>query len=338
VKTRSIWILAALALVIIVAAAALIVSLYVVPYDLAFEKDEGLPEGKSVLIRTNVEGFGIHKGDAIKYFVDVLYDPDQVAEIDKTSIDSSLSFKPLEIRDTKETEFDFDDRTRIYRREYEIQLIDGQVDTLYEFPSIVVRYKHGDTGKFYETSLLPEPIYVSARLPSDVSSLELRPTKGSVAAASQKSLPWILWALGGLLTVLGAGDLAWRVSPQMREKTKQRRKAEGVDVLSQACQSLHMNVAVSVEPKLLLHQMEHILRIVLARKEGLDWLEEINFDVVSSEIRPCVLSLFENCQKAHLPATPEQEDVEQTLKQLEEILNFYFGKRAAEIWNGSPVS
>ncbi|GEM_PF-3203891 len=338
-RARIVWILTGLAALAAVASAAFLLSpSFLSPHDLAL-KEEGLREGEAILVKTRVEGFGVHKGDAFPYLVDVWYNPDQVSEIDRTSLDKSVYLEPFEIRDTKEREFNLDSRTRVYRREYEIQLISGKVDYLYNFPAIVVRYRLKNTGVFSETTVVPEPIFVSSRLPPDVTDLELgygplRPIKGEIEDVSQKRLPWILWTLGGFLAALGVADLAWRRAiPQWKGRAKQRRKVEG-DVLSEAYRSLYESVATAVEPKPLFHQMDHMLRIVLARKEKTDWLEEPNFDKVSPGISVPVVSLFEKCQKAYGPEVVEQKEVEEALRQLEEILGFYFGEGEMEAWRG----
>ena len=89
---------------------------------------------------------------------------------------------------------------------------------------------------------------------------------------------------------------------------------------------------MAVEPNRLLHQMDHILRLVLAQKEKTDWLEEPNLDLLSSGIREPAVSLFEKCQKAYGTEVVEQKEVvEEALGQLEEILKFYFAEEV-EAW------
>jgi len=331
VKAKLVWILAGLVILVAVASAAFLLSPYFpLVHELVLEKEKGLPKDKTISVKTKVEGFGVHKGDAFPYVVEVWYNPAQVSEIDKAGLADGVNLRPFEIRNKKEEEFDLDSKTRVYRRKHEIQFIEGKVGRLYRFPAIVVRYKPKDSERWSNMSVAPEPIFVAPRLPSDVSGLELRPIKGKIEDRSQKSLPWILVTLGGFLVALGVVDLAWRAIPQWKEMAKRRRK--GQDLLSQAYRSLQENVAQAVDPKYLFHQMDHILRVVLARKEKGDWLEEPNLDLVSSGIRPSVISLSEQCQKAYNLGVIEQGKVEEALRQLEEILVFYYGKREVEAW------
>lgn len=87
-----------------------------------------------------------------------------------------------------------------------------------------------------------------------------------------------------------------------------------------------------IESKPLLHQVDHILRVVLAHKDEIDWLDGANLDRVTSDIRPTVVSLMERCQRAYTPEAVAQSDKEEAVAQLEEILNFYFGKKQVEAW------
>lgn len=342
-KARIVWILAALATLAAVASAFLLLGhAFLGSNDLAVKPfEKGLREGETILVKTRSERFGVQKGDAFPYLVEVWYSPDQVSEIDRASLDKNVNLEPFEIRDIKEKVFTLDSGTRVYQREYEIQLIDGEVEHLYAFPTIVVRYSLKGSEGLLDKTVVPEPIYVAPRLLPDVTNLDLgsgpgygplRPVKGEIEDLGQNRLPWIFWILGGFLAALGVADLGLRIIPQWKEMAKQRRRMRSGDALAQAYRSLHENVALAVEPKRLLHQMDHILRLVLARKEKSGWLEEPNLGLVSSEIREPVISLFEKCQRAYKPEVVEQEEMEEALRQLEEILSFYFGEGERAAW------
>jgi hypothetical protein len=343
-KKRLFWILTGLAALVTVALILLLPN----QQDSSVGKAEveQLPKGQAILVNTRAERFGVQKGDAFLYLVEVLYNTGQVSEMDRVSLDKNVNLDPFEIRDIKETLFDLDSETCVYQRQYEIQLINGEVEYLYEFPTIVVRYKLKDAEGFEEKAIVPEPIYVASRLPDDVHDLinnpepgygSLRSLEGEIEVVSQNRLPWILWILGGFLMTLTVADLTLRVIPQWKEKAKQTRKIEMGDVLFQAYRSLHGNVAMGAKPKSLLHQMDHILRVVLARKEKVGWLEEPNLDLVPSGIKPSVISLFEKCQKAYGTEDTEQKEVEEALRQLGEILEFYFAEEV-EAWKSWPIS
>jgi hypothetical protein len=340
IKTRLVWILIGLVALVTVA-----LILFLPSQDglsVARAGVEQLPEGQVILASAGPELQSVQKGDAFIYLVEVLYDPRQVSGVDRDSLDNNMNLEPFEIRDVKEAKFNLDTGTRVYQRQYEIQLINGEVEYLYEFPTIVVRYELKGADGFAETSVVPEPIYVTSRLPDDISDIvsnvelgynPLIPLEGEIEDGSQNRLPWILLVLGGFLAALAVTDLTLRVIPQWKEKAKQTR--EMGDVLCQAYRSLHGNVAAGAKPKSLLHQMDHILRVVLAQEEKVGWLEEPNLDLFSSEIKPSVISLFEKCQKAYGTEDIKQEEVEEALKQLEEVLEFYFTEEV-EAWKSSP--
>jgi hypothetical protein len=297
-----------------------------------FEKDKGIAEGKAIAMKTRVDGFGVHKGDAIPYLIEIRYNLDLVSGLDKTSLDKSVNFKPFEVRKVADREIHLPPRTRVYVREYQIQLIDGKVNNLYKFPSILVRYKSKESGAFEEKAITPEPVFVASRLPADVSGLDLKPIQAGIEDANRNDLHRILIALGGLLAILALADLAWRAVPQWREGTRQRRRAEGLDVLSKAYRFLHDTSAQGTEPRHLFHQMDHILRIVLARKENVGWLEEPDLLKVTPGIKTEVLSLFSRCQGVGGNRSDEQKEVQEALGELDKILKFYWGEGEVRAW------
>jgi hypothetical protein len=312
-------------------------------------KIEKLPQGQVIMVDSRAERFGVQLGDTVLYFVDVLYDPEMVSEIDKSSMDESVKLEPFEIRDMQETDFKLDDSTRIYRRQYEIQLINGDVDYLYEFPSIVVSYKPADSGGYMEVPGTAEPVYVASRLPDDIEDIGdirgsyqlgdiigdvinsnidlgyymLRPLNGEILSIEQNPLPWILIAVGGLLVIGMLADSTLRVIPQRKEE-KEKAKTEKNKPISQAYNSLYENRERGVSTENILYQIDHIVRIVLVQNEDMDWLEEMNTDLLPPEIRETVISLFEKTQKT-VKEGLEQQNVEESLESLDKILDSITG-------------
>jgi hypothetical protein len=330
VKTRLVLILVSLAAII--AAAIWAFPSFLSLRQVTFEKEKGTTESKPVAVRTRVDGFGVRKGDAFPFQVEVQYDLELVSEIDKTSLDKSINFKPFEVRGATEREVDLDSRTRAYVRDYQIQLIDGKLNTLYTFPTLLIRYRLKESGVYEEKTMIPDPVFVSSRLPSDASGLDLKPIQGGIEDVGRNNLHWILVALGGFLAILALADLTWRAIPQWREAARERRKAEGVDVLSEAYRSLNATVARGAEPGRLLHQVDHILRVVLARKENVGWLDEPDFDRVAPGIKAEVISLFSTCQEAGGNRSPGQQEAQEAVGQIEKILRFYCGEEELRAW------
>ncbi len=99
-------------------------------------------------------------------------------------------------------------------------------------------------------------------------------------------------------------------------------------MLHQAYNSIYKNIAIGDEPKILLHQIDHMLRVVLSQRENIDWLEEQNFELLPSETKPLIVSLFEQCQKAYGTEDISHEEAEQALRTLEDVLEYYLPEKA----------
>jgi len=330
-KTRLVWILTGLVVLVTVVLILFLPN----PHDLLVGKAkvEQLPEGQDILGNAWTEIQSVQKGDAFLYIVEVLYNPSQVSGVDRDSLDTAVNLEPFEVRNIEEKEFNLDSGARVYQRQYEIQLMNGETEHLYEFPTIVVLYELRYADGFAETSVMPEPIYVSTRLQEGmyemISALgqgydPLRPLEGKIEDVSQNRLPWILWILGGFLVALTVVDLRLRVIPQWKEQEREVKKTKMSEALRQAYRSLDEKAAIGAEPKGLLYQMDYILKIVLVQRENAGWLEEPNLDLVSDEIKASVISLFEKCQNAYGIEEIKQKDVDEALKELKKILSFYF--------------
>ncbi len=336
-KKRRVWVLVGVAAL---AAVVLVGLLFYSPPQELIVKEEGLPKGQAVLVKTRAESFGVQKGDAFRYLLRVLYDPAQVSEIDKAALDKNVNWEPFEIRSIHDSQFELDTRTRVYQRTYELQLISGPVNHLYEFPTLVVRYRLKDSAGSAEKAVVPEPIYVASRLPADVANLDLgygvaygplRGVKQEIQDQSQNRVPWMLALVGGGIVAWGVVDLNRRVIRQRKEMAKPSIKSEH-QVFCEAYRSLCENAAGAVEPGRVLHQMEHMLTVVLTQKAKVDWLDAPDLGLLPVETRDTALALFEKCQKAARAQVIEQKDVEQAQSQLETILNYYFGEGEIEAW------
>lgn len=336
---KTILILAALTVIILGAVAALLPlpsSSGGAPQRPLLDKGEGLPDGEIVAARTWAGKLGVHKGDVFSYMVEIWYDPAGVAEIDTASLDREINLHPFEVTDIKESSFGLGPRTRVYQRAYEIQLLTDKADRLYTFPTALIRYRLKGSGGLSTTSITPEPVYVSPRVPPDVPELQfgygpLRPIAGKVDGAGGR-LPWVLWAVGGCLVVLGAADLARQALSGWNHSKAQRCGPGEGELVGEAYRSLCRNCASGADPKLLLHQMDRILRIVLAQKEGAGWLEELTADRASAGVREPVAALLDACAKAYGRDPVEPGDVQAARQQLDRILTFYFGQSKVDAW------
>ncbi len=338
-KTRIVRIIALLTMLTAVAWVALWIN-RALPgsEDLAVKEPKGLARGETISVKTRAGRFGVQLGDVFTYQVQVWYNPLQVPSIDRTSLDKGMNVDPFEIRGMKEIEYDYDATTRVYQRDYELQLLTGQVGQFFKLPSLVVRYNLKGSEGLLDKTVTPEPVYIASRLPADIASLDLgsgegygplRPVKSDIQDLGQNRLPWIFYGIGGLFAVLGIVDLSFRVVPRWRELAQQ--KSQG-DALSQAYRSLGDNLTGGADPRQILHQTDHLLRVLLYRHNHADWLAEVDLDELPEEIRENVRSLLEHCQKAYEPGTVEPHEAEQAVRQLDGILDALLGPGVRAAW------
>lgn len=297
----------------------------------------GVPQWKSqepISVTTRTDRRTVLKGDAFSYSVEVWYDTDAVADIDRASLGKAINLAPFEVRNIEEKEFSPGPKLRLYRREYELQMIQGKVGRMYEFPSIVVRYRPQGSAGLLSVAATPQPVFVASRFPADTGELdlELNPIAPAVVDLGQGRVPWLLWALGALLASTATADLVRRVVPQRKGCRNPRdTKSEG-GLLADGYRSLLARIASGVEPQRVLYQVDHLLRAVLASKDQLDWLEDPSAATLSPEVKDVAVQLFERCEKACRPESITQEEVQQALGELEAILRYFCGEREVEAW------
>lgn len=306
--------------------------------NLNFENELSLPDGKILQARTQAINLGIQKGDLFSYVLEVWYDKEKVSEIDKVNLDLSVNLNPFEIRDIKEQELLLNDDIKLFRREYTLQLITGKTGQIYEFPEITIRYKPKSADGLLTTTFSPESVFISSRLTTEVRELEfgygpLRPIAPEIIEIN-RSLPWVFFSIGGLLAVVAVFELTQQATPRSNNTNKVRRSPLHEGVVFESYQALIENKAIPVEPRNLLHQMNKILRVVLAQKEKVDWLSELDYEKIPSEIRATSILLLKNCQKAIHSKEGEPLDVEDCLRLLDEVLEFYFGQEELATWRG----
>ncbi len=246
---------------------------------------EPLPDGKNILASAWPEKQGVQKGDAFYYVVEVVYNTGFVSGVDKVSLDENVNLNPFEIKSITEKSFKLDSQTRVYQRLYLVQLISGNVERMYDFPSIVVKYKLKSSNGFAETPAVPESVYVAPRLPSSgaliISGLNdgtysLQPVESNIQKVGVNITSLVLWIVGGLLLIFMVLALVYRVIPQWKENEKRQRSKEMSAVLKESYAALLQNVANGGKPAVLLHQVDHIHRLVLSPEESVDLLQEPN--------------------------------------------------------------
>lgn len=322
-KTRIILISVLLAMASFTAYSA--VSAFLSP-NLALEKEEGLSERSIIAVKAEAEGNVFHLGDAFSYYVKVRYNPDKIEEIDKKSLDNTVILDPFKVRDVKEKDVRINSNTRLYTREYTIQLIDGPTNRRYPFPSIIVRYKEKHFS-WSEKVVIPQPVFIGAGVPAKVFGPELRlkPLKEKVINVDYERIPWLLWGLAGLCLSGALLVVVKKFRKQRGEKKDYQRRREGLADLFEAYEDLSQKVSRDEDPKILLHRAHQVLRTLLVRRENIDWLDP-QLDSISDEKSKQVSELLKRCQQAYGLKSVEKKDAEIALELLKEIIDFYFAK------------
>ena len=258
------------------------------------------------------------------------YNSNGIAGINKDDLKKSINLRPFDIRSMNEAEFNLDARTKVYQLEFELQVIDPIVDRVYQFPTITVQYKPNGYTQYAKISAVPAPVYVAPRLPADASDLEIRLPSGPVQDPSSKYFTPVILSLGGLLGIMGIANMFWQRIPR-RKKPVEQRKMSNDSTIYQAYRSLCENISSDIEPRRLLFQIDHILRLLLVQKEKIGWLQDLNTELISPAIRQSATSIFQECQNALESDNPAKKEAEAAQIQLREILKFYFGEEV-ETW------
>ncbi|MDD4924210.1 MAG: hypothetical protein PHF74_05180 [Dehalococcoidales bacterium] len=331
IKKKLFWIIAGLV------AVAVIVLVLILPDANSVSsiqtRAEPLPQGKNILASAWPEKQGVQKGDAFYYVVEVVYNTDFVSGIDKVTLDENVNLNPFEVKSITERTFKLDSQTRVYQRLYLVQFVNGNVERIYDFPSIVVKYKLKSTNGYAETPAMPESVYVAPRLPSsgaviisglNAGTYSLQPVEGNIKKTGVNTSSWILWIAGGLLLVFLVVNLVTRVIPQWKEDERLQRGRHMSELLRETYGSLRKNLDSGAKTSRLLHQMDYIQRIVLSPEERIGLLQELDLEQVPCEIKPTVISLFEKCAKSYENEDITQQEVKEAAKQLEEVLRYYY--------------
>ena len=337
IRKKLLWIVAG------IVAVAVIVLMLVLPDTNSVgsipTRAEPLPDGKNILASAWPEKQGVQKGDAFYYVVEVVYDINFASGIDKVSLDENVNLNPFEVKSISERSFKLDSQTRVYQRLFLVQMVSGNVERMYDFPSIVVKYKLKESNGFAETPAIPESVYVAPRLPSSgahiISGLNdgtysLQPVEGNIQKVGINIISLVLWIVGGLLLVFMVLALVYRVIPQWKENEKRQRSKQMSADLKESYSSLLKNREDGVKPASIMHQIDHIHRLILLPEDSVDLLQEPNLEEVPCEIKPVVISLFQKCDSAYENGDIKQQDVEEAVKQLEVVLKHFYAEDMEE--------
>jgi hypothetical protein len=124
--------------------------------------------------------------------------------------------------------------------------------------------------------------------------------------------------------------LVYHVIPQWKENEKRQRSKQMSADLKESYSSLLKNREDGVKPASIMHQIDHIHRLILLPEDSVDLLQEPNLEEVPCEIKPVVISLFQKCDSAYENGDIKQQDVEEAVKQLEVVLKHFYAEDMEE--------
>jgi hypothetical protein len=328
-RTKSTLIVLAVA---VVAVAVLLGAAYFWPGERVALLQERLSPSQTILTDTRADRMAVNLGDAFWYYVEVWYNPNRVAQIDRTSLDQQVNLQPFEVRSTSERDYSVSPGTRVYEKGYQLQFISGNLNQLYTFPAIAVRYHSQDGADLTDQTVVPQGVFVAARMPAEPDSFAFRPVASTVLDVPQARRPWIFWALGGILLALGLVNLALRHGETWPMAHSGERRAADPGVLAEAYRTLNENVRRGADPALVLHQVDHIVRLLLARQEQVDWLAEPGSGSAPASQMPAVAALLVKCERAYADEPIEPAEAAAAVADLKQILAGYFGREEVAAW------
>jgi flagellar basal body-associated protein FliL len=293
-------------------------------------------DGQVILLNAWPESSSVQMGDAFTYIVEVIYDSAEVSGIDEDALAQSIDFSPFTVRDVSVIEYEDDSGLHVYQRQYTLQLLEAGTNSYYEFSTIVVRYQLVSMDGYVEASVIPETLFVAPRIQNAVvlqsllsgNDISINQTLGEIDNSSGEYYLWIIWILSGLLFVVGIVDLTWRVLPEWKAE-KELRKNRTNDSVKLAYDSLTNNITNNADPEAVCYQMDLLVRVILAEKEGIDWLSEPDVENLSPEIIESVKNVFETCVAAYDTDNITNDRVGNALKNVEAILYYYYADERA---------
>lgn len=260
----------------------------------------------------------VYLGDVTSYKIRILYRFRQI-KIDRAGL-GQINFEPFEVRDWGEREIFLDSKTKVYQREYQIQLIEGKTNQLYNFTSFTLRYRTKGSQDWQEMEVELKPIFISARLPEDLDNLELKPVEGEIRDINIQMVSWLFFG-GGTLCILGG-----LLGLKMIFKRKKKPIIKHRHYLLKICDNLMERLELGEDPQLICHQTFQVLMVSLARKEEIDWLK-LELPKLPKKIEKKAKGLFEKCQRGYGPEPLEKEEVKEMISDLQEIVNFWLKRR-----------
>ncbi len=178
---------------------------------------QGLTEGMDIAGWASFDRDSYVVGAPIKYRVRILYRGDQVVP-DLDQFVRSLSFSPIEKRESVVTQTTFTEDVNEYTLEYILQGVDVAPHTTYQLDPVVLFYKRADASvrELQSLRIQTPTVFFTEYYPSDVSKIPLKGLKGQINDAYGLR-QGVMGACGALLLALSL-FIVWRYG---RKRTQQ---------------------------------------------------------------------------------------------------------------------
>lgn len=255
----------------------------------------------------------VHLGDEFSYKITVFYHQANINSIDKAGF-ADVAFSPFELKTFGEKEFMIDPYTKAYQREYIVQAIDGNTNTLYDFGNLTLKYQKFGSQDWLERTAVLKPVFLSARIPETYDPrLSLIPPAGRIIDF------WETVPIYSLLIVFTIGFGAaggfmifWRLRPR-------KKVVVGIawqEKVEATLGALKQKISQGQDLRDSGQRLYNILMLVFAR---LGFSPE-NPDSFPEEIRARAKTALENLERSFSEEGPSQEELIWSIAFIEEVI------------------
>ncbi|MGK0297513.1 MAG: hypothetical protein ACI9XC_001123 [Gammaproteobacteria bacterium] len=267
-----------------------------------------LEEGSYLQGWSSLDRDSAHIGESVNFYINIIYDPAYI-EPDVDVFERSVDVMPLEKTLYSETVLNLDGGLKKYILDYQLQVVNVELDTSYQLdPSVIYYTEIGES--ILKSIQIPSPsIHVTSYYPYDVSAIELKELIGRVSGYSSFTRAFLL--TGGIFLILLCAISIWKFCLRKSDS-----ELSIVEVLWLEYQN---NDKTNIDNRISIADSERIFTQLLesqtAVKPGMFWNgqdPEDNFWVdVTHKARALLRTIYK-------PSDPDNNDVSNTSILLED--------------------
>jgi len=252
-------------------------------------------------------------GEIIKYRVRVLYRNDKIVP-DLEQFERSLSFTPIEKRESVKTRGKNADNVNDYTLEYSLQGVDVLSGTMYHLDPVVLFYKQADstTRELQSIRIETPSVFFTESYPGDVAKIPLKAMKRQINEAYQLRRG-LMTASGSILFALVIFVL-WRYG--------RRRSQQELTETEKIWQEFRAINAVTLNNREYLFKCEKIITRLFLARAGLNpaafWLCKNPSEAYWKDL---VIRLRQILDKIYCPSGLSHEDVDEVTRRLNDTFS-----------------